>query len=240
MTVKSRYVVLEGGAEFGGRMSQADLRALELAGGMAARVVILPTAAAPDGNHRRAAKNGIEWFASLGASSVAAAPVIDKASANDPAVAAMLGRAQLIFILGGFPGYLNDTLRGSLCWRAMQQAAAHGVIAGSSAGAMVLCEHLYDPQTGRLAKGLGMVPGACVLPHHDTFGAAWADWLGPQLPGQTLLGIDEQTAAIDDGPHGAFRVYGKGAVTVYRNSGQRRFTAGSGFDLSGSGFGSLQ
>jgi cyanophycinase len=60
------YTVLEGGGEFGGRMSEPDLRALELAGGMNARVVILPTAAAPDQNHQRAAKNGLDWFAALG------------------------------------------------------------------------------------------------------------------------------------------------------------------------------
>jgi cyanophycinase len=226
------YVLLEGGAEFGGRMSEPDLRALELAGGIAARVVILPTAAAPDRNHERAAENGREWFVSLGAASVAVAPVIDKASANNPAIAAVLVQAQLIYLLGGFPGYLNDTLRDSLCWRSMQAATAGGgVIAGSSAGAMVLCEHLYDPQTHGLAKGLGMIPAACVIPHHDTFGAGWADFLGAKLAGQTLLGIDEQTGAINDGPQGSWRVYGRGAVTVYHDQKSRSFAAGDGFRL---------
>jgi cyanophycinase len=226
------YMVLEGGAEFGGRMAEPDLRALELAGGMTARVVVLPTAAAPDLNHRRAARNGVDWFTSLGATSVAVALVIDQSSANDAAIAAMLGQAQLIYILGGFPGYLNDTLRDSLCWRSTQEAiAGGGVIAGSSAGAMVLCEHLYDPQTGRMAKGLGMIPAVCVIPHHDRFGADWVGLLGPKLAGQTLLGIDEQTGAINDGPQGTWRVYGKGAVTVYHGRESRRFTAGDSFEL---------
>ena len=39
-------LVLEGGAEFGGRMADVDRQALSLAGGVQAPVVILPTAAA--------------------------------------------------------------------------------------------------------------------------------------------------------------------------------------------------
>ena len=50
----SGTIVLEGGSEFGGRMSLPDLRSIELAGGMDVPVVIIPTAAAPDNNHQRA------------------------------------------------------------------------------------------------------------------------------------------------------------------------------------------
>ncbi len=50
----SGYILLEGGAEFGGRMAQPDLRAIELAGGIEVPVCILPTAAVPDNNHHRA------------------------------------------------------------------------------------------------------------------------------------------------------------------------------------------
>ena len=44
------YLVLEGGAEFGGRMADPDRRALALAGGPEASVVIIPPAAAPGHN----------------------------------------------------------------------------------------------------------------------------------------------------------------------------------------------
>ncbi len=42
------YLLLEGGAEFCGRMRDPDLRAIELAGGFDAPLRIIPTAAAPD------------------------------------------------------------------------------------------------------------------------------------------------------------------------------------------------
>ena len=48
------YLLLEGGAEFGGRMRDPDLKAIELAGGFDASIRIIPTAAAPDNNHQRA------------------------------------------------------------------------------------------------------------------------------------------------------------------------------------------
>jgi cyanophycinase len=65
--VNMGYLVLEGGAEFGGRMRDPDLRAIELAGGFDAPLRILPTAAAPDHNHVNAGNNGVRWFQGLGA-----------------------------------------------------------------------------------------------------------------------------------------------------------------------------
>ena len=47
------YLLLEGGAEFGGAMSEPDREAIRLAGGLGAQTAILPTAAAPDNNHDR-------------------------------------------------------------------------------------------------------------------------------------------------------------------------------------------
>jgi cyanophycinase len=226
------YIVLEGGAEFGGRMAEVDRRAIELAGGPGVPVRIIPTAAAPDHNHERAGGNGARWFKSLGAANVEALPLIDRASAERPEIAASLRAARLIYLLGGFTDYLGRALLGSASWQAVLDARADGaVVAGSSAGAMVLCEHYYDPQGGRVAPGLGLVPGACVLPHHDTFGRSWAPLLAKLLPGSLLLGIDERTGMIDDAPVGGWRVYGQGAVTIYRDGQPTRFAAGQQFAL---------
>ena len=55
-----------------------------------------------------------------------------------------------------------------------------------------------------------------MLPHHERSGRSWASRL-KDLPADTLLlGIDEQTGVIDEGPPGTWRVYGKGAVTLYQ------------------------
>ena len=228
----SGYILLAGGAEFGGRMAEADLRAIELAGGEDAHISIIPTAAAPDNNHERAGRNGVRWFESLGARNVAALPLTDRASAESPAIVALLRESRLIYLLGGFPHYLGQTLLGSASWQAI--AAAHqagAVVAGSSAGAMVLCQHYYSPESKQLAEGLGMLPNACVLPHHNTFGKSWAGQLAGQLPGSTLLGIDERTAMLDDGPAGAWQVYGQGEVTVYRDGLATAYRSGEQFEI---------
>ena len=209
-------IVLEGGAEFGGLMAQVDLRALELAGGPAARLSIIPAAAAPDHNHQQAGENGLRWFRSLGATQATALPLIDQKSANNPELAEWLGNSGLIYLLGGFPDYLAQTLADSLCWKAILTAHQGGaVIAGSSAGAMVLCESFYDPATRSLKKGLALLSQACVLPHHNTFGKNQARRMADQNPDILFIGIDEETGLINEGPQGQWKIYGKGSVTLY-------------------------
>jgi cyanophycinase len=169
------YILLAGGAEFGGRMAKPDRRAIELAGGFRARVSIIPAAAAPDNNHQHAGQNGVDWFKNRGAVNVSALPLIDRASADDPAVVDALRQSKLIYMLGGFSRHLAQSLAGSDSWQAMLAAHQSGaVIAGSSAGAMILCDHYYDPYEKNIFSGLGLIPGACILPHHDTFGKSWA------------------------------------------------------------------
>ncbi|GAB4456998.1 MAG: cyanophycinase [Anaerolineales bacterium] len=226
------YLLLEGGAEFGGQMRDPDLRALELAGGFDAPLRILPTAAAPDRNHVHAGNNGVRWFRGLGARDVVSLPLIDKASANDEEIARSLREAKLIYLLGGFTHYLGQTLKDSLAWNAAMDAYRNGaVIAGSSAGAMVMCQFYYDPYEGKIHEGLNLVPNALVLPHHDTFGKNWAPRLTREMPDVTLLGIDEQTGMLDDGENKPWTVYGAGLVTVYRQGSVEAYRTGSTFLL---------
>jgi cyanophycinase len=224
------YLLLEGGAEFGGRMRDPDLKALELAGGLDAPIRIIPTAAAPDNNHERAGDNGIRWFQKLGAADVLSLPLVDQTSANDESIARALREAKLIYMLGGFTGYLAETLKGSLAWRAALEAYARGaVIAGSSAGAMVMCEFYYDPGRGQMVEGLSLVPDSLVLPHHNTFGKSWASRL-LEISQVTLIGIDEGTGMLGDGG-GTWTVYGGGDVTLYRNHQLEIQSSGSSFSV---------
>lgn len=208
------HLLLEGGAEFGGAMREPDLRAIELAGGFDAPIRIIPTAAAPDNNHVRAGSNGVRWFRNLGGTDVESLPLIDKASANDSKIVDAVHNAKLIYMLGGFTHYLGQTLMESKAWEAALEAYQNGaVIAGSSAGAMVMCEHYYDPGRGKVERGLNLVPNACVLPHHNSFGKNWAGKLKSLIPSVSLLGIDEYTGMLLE--NGEWTVSGGGAVTVY-------------------------
>jgi cyanophycinase len=230
--VSMGYLVLEGGAEFGGRMRDPDLRAIELAGGSDARLRIIPTAAAPDDNHRRAGNNGIRWFQSLGSKDVFSLPIIDKPGANDEEIAKSLREAKLIYLLGGFTHYLGQTLKDSLAWSAAVDAYQKGaIIAGSSAGAMVMCEFYFDPSSGNVVDGLNLVPNSLVLPHHNTFGKNWAPRLTKEIPGVILLGIDEEAGMIDDGKDNSWTVYGRGEVTLYRNGQIETYKTRESFSL---------
>jgi len=226
------YLLLEGGAEFGGRMRDPDLCAIELAGGFDTPLRIIPTAAAPDNNHRRAGGNGVRWFQGLGAQDVVSLPLIDKASANDEEIVRSLRNAKLIYLLGGFTHYLGQTLKDSLAWNAAVEAYQNGaVIAGSSAGAMVMCEFYYDPSSGNVVEGLNLVPNSLVLPHHDTFGKNWASRLMKEIPGITLIGIDEQTGMIDGGENNSWTVHGRGGVVLYRDGNAETYKTGETFSL---------
>ncbi|GJQ34757.1 MAG: cyanophycinase [Anaerolineaceae bacterium] len=224
-------LILEGGAEFGGRMSEPDLRGIDLAGGFDAPIAILPTAAAPDNNHKRAGNNGVRWFQSLGAKNVFSLDVIDSKSANDAVLAASIRTSKLIYLLGGFPRHLGETLKDSVCWSAALEVHQNGaVIAGSSAGAMVLCEHYYDPYERKLLRGLNLLPNACVLPHHNQFGKAWANQMRQMLPEAVLIGIDEATGMVNDAS-GKWQVYGGGEVTLYRSGSTVGYGGGETFSL---------
>jgi cyanophycinase len=220
------YILLAGGAEFGGQMEMPDRRALALAGGSGARVSIIPAAAAPDKNHERAGQNGVRWFQGLGTTRVRSLPLIDRTSADASDVVEALRQSHMIYLLGGFPHHLGQSLIGSLAWDAMLSAYRGGaVIAGSSAGAMVLCESYYDPKAGKVLPGLGLFPGICILPHHNTFGRSWAPVLKRLVPGTTLIGIDEQTGLLGKTPDGMWEVLGSGVVTLYRQ--EERIVFGS-------------
>ena len=62
-------------------------------------------------------------------------PVIDRASADDPNLAAAIAGANFVYLSGGKPDYLYRTLAGSLAWEAIQAVlAGGGLLAGCSAG----------------------------------------------------------------------------------------------------------
>jgi hypothetical protein len=64
-----------------------------------------------------------------------------------------------------------------------------------------------------------------VLPHFETFGHRWIESAERELPGTTLLGIDERSAAVwirDE-----WRAYGPGSVTVINGSNTVPFASGT-------------
>ena len=216
---KMGILLLEGGCEFQGKMEEPDRKAIALAGGENAKIVIIPTAAEPDNNSRRAGNTALKWFRSLGAKNVISLPIIDKHSADDSKLSAELDQAKLIYILGGFPGYLVHTLAETRCLDALLRAYQKGaVLAGSSAGAMILCERYFDPSDKEIKKGFGILKHTILAPHHDTFGHSWHSRYFDKLSGVQCIGIDEQTGMITHTGRHRWTVYGKGGVTMYQKT----------------------
>lgn len=228
----SGLILLAGGGEFQKGYEQADRFALEQAGGLDTPVIILPTAGGADGGIPLASRNGVNWFRQLGARQVAALPVANHQEANDPALAQKLATARLIYMAGGSPGYLLDALQNSACWTAMRQALENGaVVGGSSAGAMVLMEYLYDPGSGQVRPGLNLVGNAIFIPHFNTFGRKWIERLQAARPEALLLGVDEKVAILGQGND--WQVYGRGWVTIYRQGKPTKYQGGQSFKLEG-------
>ena len=223
-------LLLEGGCEFQGKMEEPDRKALVLAGGKIAKVVIIPTAAAPDNNSKRAGNIAMKWFRTLGARDISSLPIIDKKSADDPELSIKLDGANLIYILGGFPGYLDHTLKKSRCLNALLDAYEKGaVLAGSSAGAMVLCEWYVDPAVKEIKKGFGILKDTILIPHHNTFGHSWPSVYFDTISDIRCIGVDEQTGMINQDGNRRWTVYGRGKVTLYFKSSVVTYDAGQTF-----------
>jgi cyanophycinase-like exopeptidase len=179
---------------------------------------------------------GVEHFSQLGAE-VEPALVRDRVDADDDGHVQAIGEADLIYLSGGKPGYLSSTLDGTAVGAALVAAHARGAtLAGCSAGAMVLTGHHVDLRRRRLfwplrwRTGLGIVPGASVLPHYDAWPEAFSALMALQAPrGTTILGIDEETAAV--GRDGSWQVQGRARVTVWRGRRRERFRSGDVFRL---------
>ena len=192
----------------------------------------LPTVAAEEG------LASIDRWVSLGAQQAArlgveAVPVLalDRESADDEANALRVAGAGLIYLSGGSPPYLVDTLRGTRVWDAILAAWRGGAaLAGCSAGAIALTAWVPDLRAAP-REGLMVVPWLRVLPHFDRlecWAPGMAETVAAQVPaGVTLVGIDEETAIVSDGDDlRRWSVRGHRAAWLVTPDGRRPFGAG--------------
>jgi cyanophycinase len=219
-------IALVGGNEFRRECDPMDRALIERLGGPAARIAILPTAATNE-NPYVAGESGVRHFRRLGARADKLM-IVDQAGANDAELVGLLEDFACLYFTSGDPIYLRDTLNGSRTWQAVQAVERRGgLIAGASAGAMVLGQRLW--RFDGWIDGLGLVPGIAVLPHHATLAARWnAPAMAAALPaGVTLVGIDEATALLL--PEAL--VLGVGQVTLYGAGEPRAYDPGSTVEL---------
>lgn len=212
------WLGLGGGDEFGSACEAGD-RALLAAIGDRLHVAVVPTAQADGGsNPVRAGNNGVRYFERLGASAENVL-ITDRTSAADPELVARLAVANLIYLIGGNPGYLLRSLRDTPAMQAIIDAWQGGTaVVGSSAGAMSLCAaQLGGPSGARepWIAGIGLVPRVLAAVHHERTADADGLRLLRMLPPKyAVLGIDACNLAAWH-PDGTWQMFGNGSVRVY-------------------------
>jgi cyanophycinase len=154
-------------------------------------------------------------------------PVFTRDHANDPALAARVAEAGLIYLSGGSPGHLAQTLVGSLVGGAIvEHVRRGGALAGCSAGAMVLGTTVPSFRFGSRTPvaGFDLLPGIQVIPHFNRL----FELAVKGAPDSTkhLLGIENLTALVRWSGATAWRVVGDGAVHLLRGGPRRQLVAG--------------
>ena len=154
-------------------------------------------------------------------------PVFTREHANDPLLAARVAEAGLLYLSGGNPGHLGETLVGSLVGDAiMAHVRSGGALAGCSAGAMVLGTTVPTFRFGSRAPvaGFDLLPGLQVIPHFNRL----FELAIKGAPDSTrhLLGIENLTALVRWSAATEWRVVGHGAVHLLRGSPRQQLVAG--------------
>ena len=222
-------IALVGGDEFRRYCGDMDRDILAAAGRNPARVVVLPTATA-NSAPVKAAYDGVTHFTGLNGS---AEPlmILDREQADSEEMVGRLAEADVIYFTGGNPNHLLETLQGSLLLAAITAALEGGaILAGSSAGAMVMGSVMRRPRGEEWVTGLGIAEGICVFPHHERSNPEEvAGQLADKLAGGLqIFGIDAQTGCL--GKPGQWRVTGHGKVVVYRQDGWHVYQPGETID----------
>jgi cyanophycinase len=218
--MSARSFALLGAGEFEAWHDEIDAWLLERAGG-SGRVLVLPTASAPEGDEvfDRWGGMGLEHYRRLGID-VEVVPLKTREDADRPNVVDRLADASMVFFSGGNPWYLATVLKDSAFCRALYGRIDEGMAyVGCSAGVACLTERTFDSDTQDFSQvfkpGLGYVRRALFGPHWDIVDT-WIPGateliVSTVLDGEVFVGIDERTAMVGDGTDwwvsGAARVH---------------------------------
>jgi len=183
-------------------------------------MAILPTASSDPDTGREYER----LFRKMGAREAKAVAVERRSDADDADYLDVLEGADGVFLTGGNQLKLSTTLGGTPVAKLLRRRNAAGQhVAGTSAGAAFLCEHMIafgeegpTPKVGMttLAPGLGLTNRVVIDQHFRQ-----RDRLGRLLMALALnpfavgLGLDEDTAAFI-APNDAVEIRGTGGITV--------------------------
>jgi len=160
-------------------------------------------------------------------------PIFTREDANNPEYAALIKDSALMYMSGGDPHYLAETLVDTPLWDAIKENWRTGAsLAGCSAGAMVLSSHI--PNFRLLKKspsqGLSLLPEIRVIPHFNKF-FKWIPESAAKVllhvPDDTILiGVDELTAIVKRSGDEHWVVVGEAMVHVLKGMPDQQLVDG--------------
>ena len=214
------WIIPIGGAEDKESRRQILKRFVQLSGGRDADIVVIPTAS-------RLANTGsryVDLFERLEAGRTTIVDFADREDGQREDYLRALENASGVFFTGGNQLRISTILGGTPAAKLIRSRNAHGMhVAGTSAGASILSEHMIafgkegsSPRAGsvRLAPGLGLTNRFIIDQHfrqRDRLGRLVAALA--YNPFAIGIGLDEDTAAFI-GPDNTLEVEGSGALTV--------------------------
>jgi cyanophycinase len=221
-------LMIIGGAEDKLRKRRILKEFVASAGGLDARIVVIPTASS-------LGPEIVDVYEALfraeGAAEVTEVRPQTRGEASDDELVKRIGEATGIFMTGGNQLKLSAVICGTPVGDAIVAAHQRGVaVAGTSAGASIQSSHMVAFGVGgatpkqrmtQVAAGLGLLQSMVIDQHFDQrnrYGRLLM--IVSQSPSLLGLGVDEDTAAVVetqeelDGPHEVLRVLGRGAVTI--------------------------
>jgi len=213
-------LVIIGGGEDRGDEAAVLREFVRLAGGAAARVLVIAVA-----SERQAALANIytELFLRLGAAEARPLGIAHRERANSQIAEEAVARATGLFFTGGSQLRISRLLGGTLLDRALHRRHQQGlVLGGTSAGASMMSAVMITGDTPgaphragsvQLGRGMEFLPGVLIDQHFEERGRLRRLITAvAQNPHDLGLGVDEDTAAVVR--RGVFEVFGSGTVTV--------------------------
>ena len=224
------WIVPIGGAEDKESRRQILKRFVKLCGGRDAEIVIIPTAS-------RKLDTGARYQDLFERLEAGHSTIVDFATREDGQrddYLRAIENASGVFFTGGNQLRISTLLGGTAAAQLIRNRNAQGMhVAGTSAGASILSEHMIafgkegsSPRAGsvRLAPGLGLTNRFIIDQHfrqRDRLGRLVAALA--YNPFAIGIGLDEDTAAFI-GPDNTLEVEGSGAVTVV-DAGDLQFSS---------------
>jgi len=165
-------------------------------------------------------------------------PIFNRADAEKEEFAEQIKDAALIYMSGGDPHYLANSLIDTPVWNAIYTNWQTGAsLAGCSAGAMAMCTEIPNFRFTKRepTRGLNILPNLRVIPHFDKFFRWIPDSAAKVLmhapENSILLGIDELTALVRRSNETHWIVQGEAKVHILQGAPKQELLHGDQVEL---------